>query len=127
VAYSPVLASTNPPAGVDFRYGRVSFTVSGLTNGQTVHVTITYPGPVDAYWKYQDATWTLFEGATFSGNSVTLTLTDGGAGDADGVANGTVVDPGAAAVTADSPEPDPEPETPALPATPVGAEPQFTG
>ena len=31
--------------------------------------------------------------ATISGDTVTLSLTDGGLGDADGVANGTIVDP----------------------------------
>ena len=115
VAWSPV--STAVPTGIEFPYGRVSFTVTGLTAGQTVHVTITYPGPVQSYWKYDGSGWSQFAGAQVNGNVVTLTLVDGGTGDADGAADGKVVDPGAAAV------PVIVPPTP----TPVPIVPTFTG
>jgi len=98
VAWSPVLDDSNPPTGVTFPYGKVSFKVTGLSNGQTVRITLTYPGAVDQYWKYQAGAWSQFEGAAISGNVVTLTLVDGGAGDSDGLANGTIVDPGGPAV-----------------------------
>jgi hypothetical protein len=52
---------------------------------------------VDAYFKYHNNTWSQFAGASFAGSQVTLTLVDGGAGDADGIANGVIVDPGAPA------------------------------
>ena len=117
VAWSPVLDSSNPPAGVTFPYGKVSFTIDKLPSpGQTVHVTITYPGAVDQYWKYQGGAWSQFAGAAISGHVVTLTLVDGGAGDSDGAANGTIVDPGGPAVV------DAAGTTP-----PVVLEPNFTG
>lgn len=65
---------------------------------------------VNAYYKYNATTsvWELFQGATFEDRNgdgtadVVLTLTDGGAGDADGVVNGVIVDPGAPAYLAPS-------------------------
>ena len=52
------------------------------------------------WWKYDASTgsWTNFDTTgrvAFAEDrmSVTLTLTDGGVGDADGIANGTIVDP----------------------------------
>lgn len=105
-------AGTNPPAGVSFPNGVFAFDVTGLTPGQTVDVVITLPtnaGP-DTYYKFQNGGSFEFlrgpgdtEGATISGNVITLRLTDGGVGDADGLANGTIVDPGAPGVTAVAP------------------------
>lgn len=47
------------------------------------------------YWKKNGAGhWAKYAGAQINGNRVTLTLTDGGAGDADGIENGEIVDPG---------------------------------
>lgn len=43
------------------------------------------------------------------GTSVTLELTDGGFGDADGVENGIIVDPSGLAGTTTTPEPTPQP------------------
>ena len=59
-----------PPAGVAFPHGLVSFTASGCNDGATVEFT-----------------------ATFS-------ITDGGTGDSDGVANGTIDDPNGPAAAA---------------------------
>jgi hypothetical protein len=42
--------------------------------------------------------WYLYEQAVVSGNSIWVTLTDGGAGDADETANGKILDPGGPAV-----------------------------
>ena len=88
------------PAGVSFPYGLVGFSVAAPGTGWTIQVVVTFPAPVNQYWKYQGGAWSLFPGATFSGNTAIVTLTDGGAGDADGAANGVVVDPGAGGVTA---------------------------
>lgn len=96
------VASTGVPAGapsgVSFPYGLVGFSVHGAGTGFTIQVVLTFPAPVSEYWKYQGGAWSKFAGATFAGNTAALTLTDGGAGDADGIANGTIVDPGAAGV-----------------------------
>jgi hypothetical protein len=90
------------PAGVAFPHGTTAFTASGCANG-TLSATITYPTPLPAdtrYWKYgptpTNATphWYILTSAVIDGNQVHLPLADGGLGDADGSANGTIVDPG---------------------------------
>ena len=101
------------PAGVDFPFGLLSFTVTDLTPGATVNVSLTQPTATSEYWKYDEGVWSKFAGATFSGTTVQLTLTDGGAGDQDGTVNGVIVDPGAPGVN--------------TAATPVAATPRFTG
>lgn len=96
---SPIPASPPPPPGVLFPFGLLGFKITGLSPGASTTVTITLPSPVSQYWKLQNGIWFNFPGATFSGNQVTFKLTDGGIGDADGVANGTIVEPGAPATT----------------------------
>lgn len=105
--------STPPPAGVAFPAGLIGFTVSGLTAGQTITVTITlgspFPGSGFSYWKFNPNTnaWAQMPSA---GNPsatldstrtiITLTLTDGvWPGDSDGSANGVIVDPGGPAIS----------------------------
>ena len=101
-------AITCAPRGVEFPHGLFSFNILGLNPGETVTVTITLPSPVPAgtqYWKCQNGIWidcTSLVGDNDGDNVLTLTLTDGGLGDADGVANGTIVDPGGPAVAASS-------------------------
>jgi hypothetical protein len=65
-------------------------------------MTITYPAALAAgtqYWKYGPtpgplaAHWYVLP-ATIVGNTVTFTITDGGFGDDDLLANGTIVDQG---------------------------------
>ena len=92
-------ASPASPAGVSFPYGLLGFTVRGVASGSTIAVRIELPGPVTDYWKLQNGAWVRMSSATFSGNVVVLSLTDGGLGDADGAANGVIVDPGAPAST----------------------------
>src|SRR5262249_8688813 len=74
----------------------------GCTPGSTVTLTVTYPSALPAgtqYWKYGPkppavpAAWYVFP-ATIVGNTATFTITDGGAGDDDLAANGTIVDAG---------------------------------
>ncbi len=82
-------------------YGLFSFTITSLPVGSTVTVTISFPTDIPAgsqYWKVHDGDWILlpaeFVGSNDGDNILTLTLTDGGIGDDDGVANGEIVDPG---------------------------------
>ncbi len=99
---SGVPSSPTPPAGVSFPYGLLGFQVvdMGSRDGLPMTITVTLPAPATSYWKFQNGTWTQVLGATFNGNQVTFTLTDGGFGDADGSLNGTIVDPGAPGVAA---------------------------
>ena len=83
-----------------FPVGVFAFTISGLTPGQSVNVAIDLPVAADSYWKLdpQTSQWSQLGGASASGNALSVTLVDGGVGDADGAANGRIVDPGAPAV-----------------------------
>lgn len=102
-----------PPTGVSFPHGLFDFTTGGCTAASTITLTITYPQalPVGTvYWKYGPspagyncsgascavAHWYQMPPAqaVIAGNTVTLTITDGGVGDDDLVANGTIVDQG---------------------------------
>jgi hypothetical protein len=89
--------------------GLISFRVTVPNDGDSADVTIYLYGTqaADLQWFKWNAFsgWQLYPanfGTTVDGNTyVELTLTDGGAGDADGLANGVIVDPsgaGAAAV-----------------------------
>jgi VCBS repeat-containing protein len=92
-------ASLNPagmPAGYEFPDGLVSYQVIGVAPGGTATVKITFPSGIPAgskVYKVGTAGFQEFAGATIQGNTVTLTLTDGGAGDRDGLVNGIIVDP----------------------------------
>jgi len=85
---------------VSFPHGLFSFNIVGITPGSTVTLTITLPSDIPRgtqYWKCQNGAWvncTSLLGSNDGDNVLTLTLTDGGLGDADEVANGTFVDPG---------------------------------
>jgi serine protease AprX len=106
-----------PPAGYTLPQGVFQFTANSCTVGATVTVTLTYPQALPAgttLWKFgprsgnPTASWYQHP-ATISGNTVTYQVTDGGAGDSDGIANGTIVDPAgpvlAAAAVASVPVP----------------------
>ncbi|TAG48586.1 MAG: IPTL-CTERM sorting domain-containing protein [Betaproteobacteria bacterium] len=90
-----------PPAGYTLPQGVFQFTANNCTVGATVTVTLTYPQALPAgttLWKFgprpSNTTPSWYQHpATISGNTVTYQVTDGGAGDSDGVANGTIVDP----------------------------------
>ena len=110
IAAQPPMGIT-PPANVDFDDGYFSFDISGLNNGDSVQVTLTLPAgsTPNTFYKFQNgvAFEYLFdaadnEGAQINGNVIALNLIDGGIGDADGMADGRITDPGApgtAAVT----------------------------
>ena len=87
-------------ANLEFPHGFFSFTITELTPGQTVIVTIELPSDMPTttqYWKCHDGVWvdvTSLLGFNHGGRVLTLTFTDGELGDDDGEANGTIVDDG---------------------------------
>ncbi len=97
------------PAGLTFPYGFFTWTIGNLTPGQTVTVTITYPARVPTgaqYWKVIGGVWTNVTsllGSDNGDNVLTLTITDGGLGDADGAVNGQISDPGGVGIAANHP------------------------
>ena len=92
----------NRPANISFPDGLVSFRVVGLTPGETVTIDIIFPTPFPAtgarYFLADANGFTELTSVVFSGNVVTLTKTDGGNGDLDGVADGVITDPGGWAI-----------------------------
>jgi phosphodiesterase/alkaline phosphatase D-like protein len=85
---------------VHFPFGVFSFTISNLTPGGSAVVTLGLPESISSsamYYKCQNGRLvdcTSLLGHNNGDNTLTLTLTDGGLGDADGQRNGTIVDPG---------------------------------
>lgn len=97
------LPTTGKPDSSAFIFpnGVIKYIVTGTGFGATVTVTLIYPSTIPAgskVYKITAAGYTEFAGASISGNQVTLTLTDGGSGDADGLANNSIEDPVAVAV-----------------------------
>ena len=100
-----IAESAMPDGGPNllFPHGFFSFNITGLTYGATANVTITLPYNVPVgteYWKYHSG-WvniTDLMGDDDGDNVVTIRLTDGGIGDADGAANGIIIDPGSVGV-----------------------------
>ncbi len=85
-----------------FPQGMFAFSTVGCTPGSTLSFTIVYPQPLPpgtVYYKYGPTTgnptphWYTLP-ATVSGNTVTFSITDGGLGDDDLTANGTIADQG---------------------------------
>ena len=131
---TPVTDPGTEPAGVSFPAGLVSFSITGLPAGSDVPVTVALPqsvGQATHYWRFGPPEpgaasvwydWT-YDGTTGAEPLVTnidgtsypgfvLHLVDGGRGDDDGIANGTIVDPGGPALAAGQAAP-----TPPLPLT----------
>lgn len=91
------------PQGVILPHGAVSLRLTNGTPGSNATVVLTYPENLPAgvrYYKYGPTAdnpadhWYAYPGAVISGNTITLTLTDGGAGDSDLSVNGIIDDPG---------------------------------
>lgn len=89
-----------PPMGIRLPYGALRFTITGVPVGGAADITIATPAAVDGYWKPSGGVWAPFVGAAPVPGGVVVTIVDGGAGDADGVANGVIADPGAVGVEA---------------------------
>jgi hypothetical protein len=84
------------PGGAVALIGALSYSVTGLTPGATTDVTIVLPAgsaPTAVYKQVGGQYVDLTSIATITGNTITLHITDGGVGDSDGAANGTIVDP----------------------------------
>ncbi len=104
----PAGIATPPPSGATLPAGLTNFTVTGLTPGAdaTVSVINNLGVEVNAYAKYNPSTsaWTLLPADRMNifdyGWRIDITLTDGGIGDSDGIADGKVVDPGGPAAIA---------------------------
>jgi len=86
----------DPPAS--FLYGLFNCRITGLTNGEEVQVTYILPDVFLGDWyKYDDNDgWVNYTQriVQYNGRNVTIRLKDGDYGDADGTANGVIVDPG---------------------------------
>jgi hypothetical protein len=93
-----------------FPFGLINFKLIMDQPGDEAEITIFFsePAPQDGRWfKYDpiEATWTDYSTQTdFSTDrySVTLYIEDGGEGDADGIANGIIVDPSGIGISASS-------------------------
>ena len=108
VAWISVPGGTGAPpvdatiAGVRFPQGLFDFVVVGSNPGFTTTFTLTFPQPLPigtVYYKYGPTAaipaphWYQLP-ATIVGNIITFSITDGGLGDDDLTANGTIVDQG---------------------------------
>lgn len=112
------------PSGYSFPYGFFSFNISSLTTGASVQVTIRVPNPLPSNVKY----YKCINGAVVDCSpfmtrpdpyTIILTLTDGGRGDADGIANGIIVDPGGPAFPLNTNPTSHQSSLPAAPQAPV--------
>jgi hypothetical protein len=95
------MATTTCTGWHTFPHGFFSFNIIDITPGSTVSITITFPLAIPAgteYWKCTPGGWLNIPVVSIDGNVMTIRLTDGGRGDTDGAANGTIVDPGGPAV-----------------------------
>ncbi|MDY6988960.1 MAG: GEGP motif-containing diheme protein [Thermodesulfobacteriota bacterium] len=99
----PALPQDGKPS-LSFPYGTMDFSIVGLTEGESVTVTIALPDDVPTtaqYFKIDGTSgWHAIDFESNDGdNTITITLTDGDSEtDADGVADGTISDPSALAV-----------------------------
>ena len=97
-------------APTEFPFGLINFKLIMDQPGDQAEITIYFsePAPEGGRWfKYDpiEATWTDFSSQTdFSEDrlSLTLNLIDGGEGDADGTANGIIVDPSGVGISSSS-------------------------
>ncbi|HRJ51632.1 MAG TPA: hypothetical protein PLE99_02605, partial [Candidatus Thiothrix moscowensis] len=108
IVSASTLPSTGKPDESNYQFpkGAIEYTVVGVPNGGTITVTITFASTIPTGSKVYKISSTggyqLFPNAVINGNQVTLTLTDGGLGDDDGVVNGQIKDPVAIAEPANN-------------------------
>ncbi len=96
---NPGTIRCSAPNGFILPYGMFSFNITGLSAGQTARVTIKFPNPLPLSTKYYKCINGNMVDCTslvtrIDPYTLILALTDGGLGDADGTANGIIVDPG---------------------------------
>lgn len=94
----------NKPA-VTFPYGMLSYDIQEIPVGSTVKIVFTFSSALPTntqYWKCDNVSgWqniTSLLSHNDGDNILELNITDGGLGDADGVANGIITDPGGPAI-----------------------------
>jgi hypothetical protein len=96
--------ATPPGPPVVLPHGMFSFNITGLTPGQEVTVTVKLPGPVpvgSVWWKYQGGSWYWLPiGSDDGDDTITITLKDGGQGDADKTVDGVIIDDGGSGLRA---------------------------
>ena len=90
-------------AAYTFPYGLFSYNIINLRPGQAVSVTISFPNDMPLNTKYFKCNnGILTDCSSFTnrrdGHTLVLNIIDGGPGDSDGVANGTIIDPGGPAI-----------------------------
>jgi hypothetical protein len=103
----------DPPEGYNFPYGVFAINITVPVPGQWANITITLPDDLPAnseYWKYSpngNGSPTMQPGwyqvpleSNDGDNIIVIRLQDNGIGDADGVANGRIVDQGGPATPA---------------------------
>lgn len=95
-------SSVARPPGVTLPFGLLGFRVTGIAAGAQVRVTVKYPVNTLglSLFKYVNGHWLdISDRAAIGRSAVVYTIVDGGDLDADGVADGIVVDPVAVAVS----------------------------
>ena len=106
-------AGVPPLTDYRFPYGLTGFVLENVGQGGSVTLRIQYPSPVPAgaeYWKYGRTKpagaphWHRIPMVSVSADTIEITLTDGGTGDTDAQADGTITDPGGLRVLA-TPQP----------------------
>ena len=94
-------STTGLPSGTTVPAGLIGFTVTGFASGSDQTISIWPPSTAGAnsYGTYDASTltWSLLpaDRVAIHADHLDIRLTDGGTGDSDGSANGTIVDPGA--------------------------------
>ncbi len=107
---SPVASVATPDGApgncITYPIGWLSYTITNVPIGGTIEVNFAFPAGTNptGYIKYENGNFTTLSGSevSVSGNSMILRLTDGGPLDADGEANGVIVDPGAPFISSDN-------------------------
>jgi len=116
---TPPLGSPSPPGSFALPHGLYCLSPGSLPVGGsvTLQITLPQPAPVGTVWlKLVGGAWAALPVGDDDGDRViTLTLTDGGQGDADGVADGVITDPGGPAIPQQEPAPPPPTHPPAAP------------
>ncbi|XPV75749.1 MAG: PKD domain-containing protein [Desulfovibrio sp.] len=99
VALSPVDPDNTNATGTtptDMTLGLINFKVRVEKPGDSTEIVVELPSAAAGWVKLNDSgEWTNYEHVVFSADrkTVTITLTDGGDGDDDGLANGIICDP----------------------------------